>query len=196
MKPVSLSQLILGFDVGIKRSRSFPAQQNIILVLSHISIQRRTPCWVRYLSFNTNTTTESQAKMPLFSLSPRRWRDVSLNPGLCALSSNKDFLTFSPVEFGEARSVAAGQQGGTGEGRRWQTGHQSAVTHLYQPMREQRQGHSGTAAGFIHSLCESENWSVKQQILHVTFRSVSRLQRVWFRTGTLRTYFYGPADPR
>lgn len=54
---------------------------------------------------------------------------------------NELFLTFSPVEFGEARSVAAGQLGGAPEGRRRQIGHQRAVAHLCEPIRKQKKAH-------------------------------------------------------
>lgn len=48
------------------------------------------------------------------------------------------FLTFSPVEFGEARRVTAGQLGGAPEGCWRQIGHERAVTLLCQPITKQK----------------------------------------------------------
>lgn len=50
------------------------------------------------------------------------------------------FLTFSPVELGEAWGVAAGQLGRASEGRRRQIGQQRAVTHLCRPITKQKKG--------------------------------------------------------
>lgn len=50
---------------------------------------------------------------------------------------NSLVLTVSAVEFGEARCVAAGQLGGAPEGGRQQTGNQSGVARLCQPVTKQ-----------------------------------------------------------
>lgn len=60
------------------------------------------------------------------------------HPPVFNSQQHKRFLTVSPVEFGEARRVTAGQMGGAPEGRRRQIGHQRAVTHLCQPITKQK----------------------------------------------------------